>query len=605
MIKNHFPKRKNGSCDGVTSILPTYFQQELDFIHQQHADELSHVTKQLAEAEDREADQVDRNCTLKAEMEELTKKASGFEKVLLTQEENIQNLTRQVQEHEMKNITLNKTLTESEALNKEMTRKLQQYSDEKKRLTEEKEVLRAEKSNLNNRFLMEKSKYELLKEKQQKDEDELQQKNNSSIKDLAKLKREMGSDTSTMVTSTHPKTGANHSLVPFFLNKEEDLLRQQLKEEKEKGRRLEDELNLMRISQHHSGKKLLSSGQSLEQLETILHKKSAECSALSIKINTMQHKVTSLQEENTALQERISTYERETRNITDEIEARKRLEKNNRRLTEDIMTSKNEANRMSKINDDNERLISKLKEEIQKLKQIVSVNNSTSRQQEKQIDELTKENAKLREDYSDIHRKLMSFEYEKSDAAKVDLQRANTNLKLDITKMKRYLSNTLDHVYEDQLACKQKYDQIIGDMRYEKKDVENTAQNLRSTLKMIRLKNQHNEQLTAAKQNTCKGLLRQISDLKSRILCLEEEMIEMKQELRQKDDRIFFMENETKELHSNIDRLNSNFTFSTHRSNEISTTWKLNTYEESFYDPNKFFSINPKSFRFLGKADNS
>ena len=38
----------------------------------------------------------------------------------------------------------------------EMTKKLQQYSDEKKRLIEEKELLKTEKSNLNNRFLMEK-----------------------------------------------------------------------------------------------------------------------------------------------------------------------------------------------------------------------------------------------------------------------------------------------------------------------------------------------------------------------------------------------------------------------------------------------------------------
>ena len=83
------------------------------------------------------------------------------------------------------------------------------------------------------------------------------------------------------------------------------------------------------------------------------------------------------------------------------------------------------------------------------------------RQQEKQIKELTKENSKLREDYSSIHHKLLNFEYEKSDAAKVDLQRENTNLKLEITTMKRYLSNTLDQVYEDQVACQQKYDRIM------------------------------------------------------------------------------------------------------------------------------------------------
>ena len=45
----------------------------------------------------------------------------------------------------------------------------------------------------------------------------------------------------------------------------------------------------------------MSRGQSLDQLEAMLHKKSAECSALSISINTLQLKFDTLKEQVSSL----------------------------------------------------------------------------------------------------------------------------------------------------------------------------------------------------------------------------------------------------------------------------------------------------------------
>lgn len=46
---------------------------------------------------------------------------------------------------------------------------------------------------------------------------------------------------------------------------------------------------------------MVSSGQSLDQLEAILYKKSAECSALSISMNTLQSKFNTIKEQVSSL----------------------------------------------------------------------------------------------------------------------------------------------------------------------------------------------------------------------------------------------------------------------------------------------------------------
>ena len=58
MIKNRFPKRKNGSADGISTILPHYYQQELETIQKKHAEELGNVSKKLEEVKEREAKEV-------------------------------------------------------------------------------------------------------------------------------------------------------------------------------------------------------------------------------------------------------------------------------------------------------------------------------------------------------------------------------------------------------------------------------------------------------------------------------------------------------------------------------------------------------------------
>jgi len=47
----------------------------------------------------------------------------------------------------------------------------------------------------------------------------------------------------------------------------------------------------------YTGEKLISSGQSLEQLERLLHRKSAECSALQISTDTMKNRMINLEDE--------------------------------------------------------------------------------------------------------------------------------------------------------------------------------------------------------------------------------------------------------------------------------------------------------------------
>ena len=105
--------------------------------------------------------------------------------------------------------------------------------------------------------------------------------------------------------------------------------------------------------------------------------------------------------------------------------------------------------------------MNELKEQIKKLTQQTIEHQATIASLQKIQDTLQRENETWKKNYTVAHNKLLSIEYEKSDAAKVDLQRENTLLKMEITKLKEEVSTTENYFREENVIFKQRYERTM------------------------------------------------------------------------------------------------------------------------------------------------
>jgi len=105
--------------------------------------------------------------------------------------------------------------------------------------------------------------------------------------------------------------------------------------------------------------------------------------------------------------------------------------------------------------------ITEQKDQIKNLTQLTIEQQVTIASLQKIQDTLQSENETWKKNYTVAHNKLLSIEYEKSDTAKVDLQRENTLLKIEISKLKEEVSTTADYFREENVNFKRRCERTL------------------------------------------------------------------------------------------------------------------------------------------------
>lgn len=80
---------------------------------------------------------------------------------------------------------------------------------------------------------------------------------------------------------------------------------------------------------------------------------------------------------------------------------------------------------------------------------------------EKQESNLLKENRTWKTNYENIHNKLLNLEYQKSDAAKVELEQKNNHLEMQIENLKCGFAKMVEQISEESSLFKENYDRSL------------------------------------------------------------------------------------------------------------------------------------------------
>ena len=80
---------------------------------------------------------------------------------------------------------------------------------------------------------------------------------------------------------------------------------------------------------------------------------------------------------------------------------------------------------------------------------------------EKQEAYLLKENKTWKTKYENIHNKLLNLEYQKSDAAKVELEQKNNHLEIQIENLKCGFAKLVEQISEESSQLKENYDRSM------------------------------------------------------------------------------------------------------------------------------------------------
>ena len=108
-----------------------------------------------------------------------------------------------------------------------------------------------------------------------------------------------------------------------------------------------------------------------------------------------------------------------------------------------------------------EKMVSRLKDEVAKLLSQIEKQEKTISNLRKQYEDVQNDCEAWKKNYTAVHNKLLQVEYEKSDAAKIDLQIENTRLNGEISKLQREFTLFLDEAYDEKQINKTRFENSL------------------------------------------------------------------------------------------------------------------------------------------------